>query len=130
MRKLLLNNLINIYKNITYAIDRMPIDEFENFIFFKYFEDALTDIQLFGTQKQIDICFKMIDDFNKDQKFSFNELLTDLRSDIRKDLGLEEINYPIIPIRFKPNKDREENNDIEKQKSSKGKIIPIRSHLP
>src|SRR3990167_1459980 len=67
-------------------------------------EDALADVQLFGSNQAIDSCKKAVPDNTSDPKvikfrWEANELLLDIRRALRKELLLDEIDI---------NKDRQE----------------------
>ena len=67
-------------------------------------ENALGIIQLFGTIKQIELAKKLALDIANNGEANFDELLLDLRNNLRTTLGLEEYKNRIIHLRIAPNK--------------------------
>jgi hypothetical protein len=66
------------------------------------FESAIADIQLFGTKRQVELAQKIATEFAKNKTVSLNDLLSDLREDLRKLLHLEQLpDQPLIILRWK-----------------------------
>ena len=59
--------------------------------YFTDMETAIADIQLFGTHSQITKAGAMIDEFQRTRSASLDELLRDLRDDLRREMDLPEI---------------------------------------
>jgi hypothetical protein len=85
-RKISTDFLIKAYQNLANSSVRSPEAQY-----FRQMEEAIADIQLFGTVKQI----KMIDDFLAEyqihNKASMDQLLSSLRQDLRIELGYVQI---------------------------------------
>ncbi len=54
-------------------------------------QDAFNDIQLFGEEAQIDLVGEIITGFNDTNRLEFNELLKQLRNEIRGHIGLNSL---------------------------------------
>lgn len=59
----------------------------------KYLEDPIADIQLFGNKKQIDLAQKFASEMAEKGTSSLNELLKELRKDLKLQLTQKEIRY-------------------------------------
>ncbi|WP_152220962.1 hypothetical protein [Pseudomonas sp. SCB32] len=68
-------------------------------------ENAISDIQLFGTKEQINEVQKIVTDLaiNKEDS-DLNKILTLLRDDLREELGAEPITGDIMWIKISPKK--------------------------
>jgi hypothetical protein len=64
-------------------------------------ESAIADIQLFGTPQQIQLAVKFAKELSEKKIASLDELLTDLRKDLRAELELEKTLLSIKHLRFK-----------------------------
>jgi len=54
-------------------------------------QDAFNDIQIFGEEKQIELIAAFIQELNEGKSPSINELLKELRNEIRQHIGLKPI---------------------------------------
>jgi hypothetical protein len=63
-------------------------------------EKAVADIQLFGSQSQIDLLNKAFAEKRKTGGADLNEIINELRSELRKELDLPELNSPVTWLRF------------------------------
>lgn len=71
-------------------------------------EQAIADIQLFGTPQQVQLAQKFATDLGTKQEAEMNELLLSLRDNLRSDLGAESIPQRIVWLRvWKKNEDNE-----------------------
>lgn len=61
----------------------------------KNFEEAVAEIQLYGTKKEIEILHETLT-----KNIPFDKLLEELRSRLRKELEIEETNSGVIPFRL------------------------------
>lgn len=98
-RDISVENLIRIYRIICDKLHRE--NEYE---LYKAFETIATDLQLFGTKKQIKITKNIIESFANDKTTDLEELLNDIRNHLRKELYLEKLesNNHIRYLRTKP----------------------------
>ena len=55
-------------------------------------EKAVQEIQLLGTRKQVELTRSAIKELAEKKATDFTELLVDLRSELRKELALEDVN--------------------------------------
>ena len=96
-RDLRIEYLISAYSKLSNATQRAPESGS------KYFEDvetAMADIQLFGTDSQIEQARRTMDEFQKEGKLTLNELLKDLRDNLRRDMEFSNIERDVQWIRF------------------------------
>lgn len=65
-------------------------------------QDALNDIQLFGEERQIDLVGDVVTGLSNENSADFNELLKQLRNEIRGHIGLKPMNSTRWYIRSGP----------------------------
>lgn len=65
-------------------------------------EQAIAKIQLFGTQNQITLAQAFSEEFASKGAASLDQLLWDLRQELRKELALETIEGRIVHLRWHP----------------------------
>lgn len=66
------------------------------------FERFVSEIQLYGTPKQVKLMTEIVEAFTRrDKIISFDSLLEDLRNTLRKELKMEKVVGPIWWYRFK-----------------------------
>lgn len=87
-RDLRIEYLISAYSKLANASWRDPKPKSQ---YFADMETAMADIQLFGTDSQIENAKTMMNEFQKTGSSSLNELLRDLRNDLRREMDLPEI---------------------------------------
>lgn len=82
-----INHLINAYRILTHEITHrnLTIDQKTKL------ESIVSDIQLFGSEKQIKLVKELVDDIVTKDEFTLDRLINDLRTDLRKQLGLTNI---------------------------------------
>ncbi len=96
-REIIISHLINSYRVLTNDIVQRNESAERN----KIIENILSDLQLFGTIQQIDLSKKLVDDIVNGGEFLLDPLTTNLRNDLRKQLGLKEVEGNIKWLRFK-----------------------------
>jgi hypothetical protein len=84
-REIRLQYQIQTYRLLALAVQRKPEPGSK---YFRDMESAVADIQLFGTESQISAIHTFLQEFSTKHKGSFNDLLTQLRNDLRKELDL------------------------------------------
>ena len=84
-REIRLQYQIETYRRLALAVQRKPEPGSK---YFRDMETALADIQLFGTESQIRGVDAFLQEFRAKNKGSFNDLLRDLRNNLRKELEL------------------------------------------
>lgn len=89
--------LIDAYRRIAGNVNR---DEYDK----NALEDAITDIFLFGTPRQIQLVKKIVDRMRKENVGNFDELLIELRDDLRAELKLEKVTGPLPIFRLNSGK--------------------------
>ncbi len=83
-RDIITEHLISSYRILLNDISqREPTEEWA-----KKIEELISDLQLFGTQSQIEIVKNIMDGFSKNKDVDLGPLLDDLRNDLRKRLNL------------------------------------------
>ena len=69
-------------------------------------EKAIADINLFGSEIQIDLAKKFSDDFVNKRTANLDELLKDLRYELRKELQLDPVSISIYHLRVGANDEK------------------------
>ena len=87
-RQLRTQYLIDAYRMLANAANRPPNP---NSLFFRNMETAIADIQLFGTNKDIDLICTFLKDFSQNNQASLDPLLLFLRNQLRDELGYEKV---------------------------------------
>ncbi|MES2267936.1 MAG: hypothetical protein V4520_14340 [Bacteroidota bacterium] len=64
-------------------------------------ELLIGELQLFGSQKQIDLAEKLAQDIHSGGRVNFDELVNDIRNELRNELELQPIQEDIFWIRYK-----------------------------
>ena len=93
-RKIRTEYLVNVFRFLATSVSNRNFSELEE----RELENVISDIQLFGTPRQISLAKKMTDEMVNGE-FELDPLLNDLRDDLRRDLGLESIDGNIRWIR-------------------------------
>lgn len=70
-------------------------------------EQAISDIQLFGTPEQVRLAQRFGEDLGKNQEAELNSLLTELRNSLRKELGLKAVPSRVLWLRIERKKKEE-----------------------
>lgn len=95
-RELITSHLINSYKILTIDItQRKPSLEAALKL-----ESVVAELQLFGSDKQIELAKKLTDDIMSNDEFYMDDLINDLRNELRKELGLSLINDNVRWLRL------------------------------
>jgi hypothetical protein len=83
-REIRLQYQIETYRRLALASQRKPEPGSK---YFRDLEAAVADVQLFGTESQIREVGKFLDEWKAQSRGETDELLVDLRNDLRKELG-------------------------------------------
>ncbi|MCD8553232.1 hypothetical protein [Seleniivibrio sp.] len=95
-RRIITNHLINAYTILTNDIaHRLQTDERSNKL-----EKLISQIQLFGDKKQVELVKKLADDVANGSSFELDPLINSLRESLRKSLGLKSITDNVVWLRF------------------------------
>lgn len=87
--------LIEAYRNLEKISNRENAD-------ISILESAIADIQLFGSEKQVEMAKNIAHSFAKDGEVLFDNLLVDLRKDLRRSLSLETLKSDnIVFLRYR-----------------------------
>lgn len=86
-REIRLQFLIDAYRKIESSSNRAPL-EFES-MYACNIESAISDIQLFGSRKQVEFAQQVSDTLAKTGYVKYDDLLNELRRDLREELSLE-----------------------------------------
>lgn len=93
IRELKVRYLLEAYRRLESASNRTNRTPEQT----QMFEDAIADIQLFGTKQQIEILNRFMLDQVKNQNGSIKPVLVQLRNDLRTELGdIEEVPDPVF----------------------------------
>lgn len=96
-REIILPFLIQNYQVLTHDICmRKPDDNLA-----KKLEKLISDIQLFGSSKQVELVRRLAEDATKEKDYGFDLLVNDLRNELRKELNLCEIKRNVMWFRKK-----------------------------
>jgi hypothetical protein len=93
-QELRISYLIEAWKKLEYAANRKIFDKIE------FIEKPIADIQLFGNKKQIELAQKIADEIATSGQCTLNELLIELRGDLREELNMEKVPNKIRHLRF------------------------------
>jgi hypothetical protein len=109
-RDIRIEYLVSAYRRLANASMRAPQP---NSQYFRDMESAMADIQLFGTEIQINQARTFMEEFQKTGKGPMDDLLNNLRNDLRKEMNLSETKINVQW--FRP--DGAPNLGIEKHKN-------------
>jgi hypothetical protein len=70
-------------------------------------EQAISDIQLFGTPEQVRLAQQFADDLGKTQAAELDSLLTELRNSLRKELGMKAVPGRMMWLRVERKDERD-----------------------
>ncbi|HVW95182.1 MAG TPA: hypothetical protein VHA56_04395 [Mucilaginibacter sp.] len=96
-REIISKHLIDTYKILAYEIVQREYSE----EMIKKLELPLAELQLFGTKYQIDLAKKLAYDIEKGGDIDLNNLVNNLRTELRKELDLEAIEENIVFLRYR-----------------------------
>lgn len=80
-------HLINAYRVLTHEITRRNLNREKG----EKLESVISDIQLFGSPDQVELAKKLAEDIISNDEFLMDELINNLKHDLRSQLGLEHI---------------------------------------
>jgi len=106
-RELITQYLVEAYRRLERATGRDdPRTMYDVNAWVCDLETSIADIQLFGTPKQVTLIQKFAIEFNSNfrspEGVSLDELLADLRRELRKELGLEPVPNTFKFLRLSP----------------------------
>ena len=101
-RDLRVGYLLEAYRKLEGASNRHPSEERYSDI-----ESAIADIQLLGTPKQVKLARDFTNNFAHEGKAFLDELLQEIRNDLRQELRLEPDNSRIQYLRISQQKSKE-----------------------
>jgi len=90
--------LIEAYRRLESCAQRKSYDASK-------MESAAADIQLFGTHRQIELVQKALEEFAATRTTQLDDLLKELRQNLRAELRLESVPDKILHLRFSEDKD-------------------------
>lgn len=95
-RELSIEYLVNAYRILTNEVShRTETDERSEKL-----ENTLSDIQLFGTPKQVEFARQLAEEVAASGTFELDPLINNLRDNLRTELGLEPVNGNVKWLRF------------------------------
>jgi hypothetical protein len=99
-RELITTHLINAYRILANDITRREASVERDI----KLETVISELQLFGSEKQINLTKKLADDVTKGGDFYVDDLLNELRDDLRKELNLSQVEGNVKWLRFEKHK--------------------------
>ena len=96
--------LLDTYRRLTNSANRNPK---EAHAYWSKMEGAIADIQLLGTEEQIRIANKFVDEIISKNTTNVAELINLLRDELRSELGMPKLTGNIRYLRFHNTKDIE-----------------------
>jgi len=96
-RDLKVEHLISAYRILTNEISHRQLTLERELLL----ENILTDIQLFGSKKQIILAKDLIDEVGLGNEFQLDPLINSLRNSLRKELDLSFVDGNVRWLRFK-----------------------------
>lgn len=94
-REISLQHLISTYQILTYDISNRPPSKDKD----DKLEKVISDIQLFGTIKQIELIKRILDELVDNKVYQLDLLINELRNDLREELGLERVRGNVYWLR-------------------------------
>lgn len=101
--------LVEAFRRLATVGNRPNLSEFADEL-----ESAIADIQLFGTPEQIKKVQAFTKEMDEKHKASLNDLVTDLRQDLRKELRLPEVEGKMWWLRVKRKQDGQQPPERDK----------------
>ena len=109
-REIRLDYLIRAYRDLGMAADRDPGSPQQALL-----ESAFHDVQLFGSPSQLAILDAILREYMDCQHTTLNPLLSELRRDLRQELGLPEATLPFAFFRVKKGRSKNERTQPDVQ---------------
>lgn len=96
-KEIVLDFLIRSYRILSNDISSREINTIDS----KYkFECLISDLQLFGSSKQVDLAKKIANEMRNNRSSNLDELINDLRDSLREELNLEKVKGNVEYIRY------------------------------
>lgn len=95
-RQLSTEHLIEAYRILTREISNRPLSKEKT----TKLENIVSDIQLFGSVKQVELAQELVDTMTRNEKFDLDPLINSLRNDLRKQLRLKPVQGNVKWLRF------------------------------
>lgn len=95
-REIITDHLINAYRILANEVTLREASIERD----KQLETLIAELQLFGTLKQIKLAKQLADDIVNKETFYIDDLLVDLRDDLRNQLSLEKVEGRVKWLRF------------------------------
>ena len=94
-RQLRITYLLDAYRRLERAGNRKNYKDYSVIL-----EETLADIQLLGTAEQVLLAQKVIKDLENAQSASLNQLLNEIRDDLRNELQIGKVSEPLVFLRI------------------------------
>lgn len=91
--------LVSVFRSLSKANHHPRLYEIADEI-----EQAVVDIQLFGTPEQVHLARKFATDMGTTQEADIDTLLNDLRNSLRKELGRKPVTGNVVSLKIGKNK--------------------------
>jgi hypothetical protein len=95
-KEIITSHLINAYRILTNDVTKRDLTQERKL----KLENVIADIQLFGSTEQIKLAKKLTDDIIANNDFPLDDLINNLRSDLRCQLGLKAVEGNVRWVRF------------------------------
>jgi len=95
-RELVTEHLVNAYRVLAHDVSHREITKERR----EKLENILSDVQLFGSNGQVDLARSLADDAAQNSVFELDPLINSLRNDLRSELGLETIKGNVRWLRY------------------------------
>jgi hypothetical protein len=99
-RELTIQHLIGAYRILTNEISHRVLTNDTR----TKLESIVTEIQLFGSEEQVNLVKKLANDVASGKEYELDPLINSLRRDLRKQLDLKEVESNVTWLRFTPGK--------------------------
>lgn len=96
-RELRVQYLLEAYRRLENSSNRRDLSAYARDL-----ESALADIQLLGTKDQVQLAHEFAVSMAKDQTASLDPLVANIRSELRRELGLDSLTNSIVVFRHDP----------------------------
>ena len=116
-RKIRTEFLITAFQKLGNAANRHPTPGSQ---YFRDTESAVVDLQLFGSTSQIQMVDLFTKEFGETRKASLDPLLNSLRSELRRELGYEQVDLNVKWLRLEGSPDVSPNAALNPDAEKRG----------
>ncbi len=98
-REIITGHLINAYRILTTEITRRELTMERNL----KLENIISELQLFGSEREVELTKKLAEDIKKGGDFYMDDLINELRDNLRKELNLQSAYGNVVWLRYEKN---------------------------